>query len=59
MISVQELRAAAIRARDEHGNTDFYHILNEAADTILELAKQIDGCVRVAADALKRAENAG
>ena len=54
MITIQELRKEAIRARDEHGNTDFYWILNQAADTIEDLCKQIDGTVRVAAEALKR-----
>lgn len=54
MISIPELRKEAIRARDEHGNTDFYHTLNAAADTIDELVKQLDGTIRVAADALKR-----
>jgi hypothetical protein len=54
MTTIEELRREAIRARDEHGNTDFYRLLNSAADTIEDLCKQIDGCVRVAADALKR-----
>jgi hypothetical protein len=54
MTNIAELRREAIRARDEHGNTDFYMILNSAADIIEDLCKQIDGCVKVAADALKR-----
>ena len=54
MVTIQDLRREAIRARDEHGNTDFYIILNEAADVIEDLCKQIDGTVRVAADSLKR-----
>ena len=32
-----ELRAEAIRARDEHGNTDFYALLIAAADRIRTL----------------------
>lgn len=59
MISVPELRKAAIELEYKYALPDFAAKMNEAANTILELASQIDGCVRVAADALKRAENAG
>ena len=47
MTDIAELRREAIRARDEHGNTDFYMLLNSAADVIEDLCKQIDGCVKV------------
>lgn len=37
-----ELRAEAIRARDEHGNTDFYALLRTAADEIERLRAALD-----------------
>lgn len=50
MITTVKLREEAMRTTDPA----MRDILRDAADTIEELCKQIDGCVRVAADALNQ-----
>lgn len=49
MITTVKLREEAAKTNDQFVSL-MYH---EAADTIEELCKQIDGCVRVAANALR------
>jgi hypothetical protein len=57
MTNIEDLRWAA-RNLGCYTEEQKARLLNEAADTIEDLCKQIDGCVRVAADALKRAGDA-
>ena len=53
MITTQELRAAA-NHEEAKMNLGAAGVMREAASTIEELCKQIDGTVRVAAQALAR-----
>lgn len=45
------LRSEASRALNEHGNTDFFALLNQAADEIQRLEKLVDSECRRAEDA--------
>lgn len=45
-----------LRAADISGHGSYSALVREAADTIEELARNIDGSVRIAAEALKEVE---
>jgi hypothetical protein len=55
MTNIEDLRRAATHVH-MYSDEALTKLLNDAADVIEDLCKHIDGCVRVAADALKRAE---
>lgn len=52
-MDVAHLRTEAMRARDEHGNTDFYALLNEAADEIARLRTVLELIAGSSADRLQ------
>lgn len=54
MTDIPTLRKLAVEYLEKERRQDIHDILMEAASDMEDLCNQIDGCVRVGADALKR-----